>query len=211
MGLIYLVRTGREASSGEPPAPKLHCLNLSQKTLNAEWVLSAALGALARRRYARALFFSWPNLQAACLRLAGFLTNHYPGERRTLLEECLATAIQRYESMADDSQFELAPARAFLIGLIEHAPRVLDYRVYGICKGNKTVCWDLFSRPVSTWARNARVKRLVFEPTSFGSELKNTRFVHFVLASHVLEMRDLVVMRGEIEAMSGFAGTSPGE
>jgi hypothetical protein len=213
VALIYQLRPREQGFEHDPNARNrtLHSPNLCQKDLNAEWALSSALGAIAGRRSAKTLFFSWPNLQGACLRLSGFLTNHYPGERRTLLEESLATAMQRYETAADDRRCELAPARAFLLGLIEHAPRLLDYRVYGICRGNRTVCWDSFSRPVSIWARDARVKRLVFEPTTLGLELKNTRFVHYLLASQVVQLRDLLAIKGEIESFGRLDATPPGD
>ena len=196
-----IIRLNVDGHTDQPDAghPQRQCVVLTDNSLNAEWALSSALGAISRRRSAKDLFFSWPNVRHASVALAGYLTNHFPRGDGTLLEESLRAAFARSESRAAASSAELAVPHAYLAGLLQHAPRLLDYQVYGIGKNDEPSAWELFSAPLSEWARKEKLTRLIFDPSTSGQELIDSQFMYDILASRVLTRADLIEVRAVIK------------
>lgn len=162
---------------------------VAEADLTAEWALRQALVKIERRSSAKQVFFSWPNLHEACLRLAAYATNLFPSNGMTFLEATLMRAFDDYDAACDEQPtIEKAPMYGFLNALITNqTPSLLDYQPKAESAG-ASVKWQPMSEPLSDWLRRYKVKRLRFEVTA--ASLKAKEGAGHLLAEAILSHRE---------------------
>ncbi len=110
-------------------------VNLKKK---AKVELAVALKAIGLHPKGRAIFNNYPPLEVVCELLVEVVSPQFPGTDEPLLHECLRSGIAAHEKAVKERSGD--QYYAFLAGLIEFAPRLLDKRL-GAVHRDKTTCW----------------------------------------------------------------------
>lgn len=110
------------------------------------------------------VFFAWPNLRTATLRLMDYMGDVIPSKEGGLLsEKCIIAATDEYLAVHHDKAGTTEQMRAFLRGLLKYATEINNYHVV-ISVDRKQHVWDpLSDKAVTEWVAGFGAKHEVVE------------------------------------------------
>lgn len=153
------------------------------------------------------IFFSWANLQQATRRLAALLSASFPctNNELNLLSASVTVAAECYVGSQDDRNGAIAPAAAYLQGLLNTAAQGLAcYDVFGV-KGSKSSRWELSEEGLVAFS--SRFEDLRFIGQEMNEDLVNG--YHLILASRVLSVADAAMLSKSLRQTHNSEGDQP--
>lgn len=162
--------------------------------VSAEHSLRVALARTGKRNFAKSVFFAWPNLEKASLKLAALITHHYPNRSGDgfLLDEALAAACNLYDETIETSTYSRRMALYLEAMLQGTANQLLAWDTHGIIASGETMAWPVGAIPILEWVKKKNLERIVFTRRADGPSQDECEAGRIALSSALLTFNDLV-------------------
>lgn len=189
----------------EKPIDEKQELPVTNDSLLEHKVIKNALQFIGKRKEFKEIVMIWPNLEPACLKLATYTSDVLlSADGQPVINKCLLDAITAYENSAGQDDPERI--RAFMSGIIAHAPSFLNHRIY--CKSSMRLlprAWEAFAEPLMFWLRKSRCETVLLKPhNELNRQLDSMCFAKNMLFARVFNMRD-AAMAGDVSSLFACA------
>ena len=162
--------------------------------VSAEHSLRISLARTGHRTYARSIFFSWPNVEAASRKLAGLISHHYPnmsGEGY-LLDDVLKAACDAFASSPETVSFTHRMA-VYLKTLVDvTASQLMYWDTHGIMGDGSTAAWQVGTSPIHDWVKRKNLERVVFSKRPADPSVEEQVAAQIALSAQVATYNDLL-------------------
>jgi hypothetical protein len=167
--------------------------------MNATELFDNAIHELQAKRLAKQVFFAWPNLQEASLRLADYLTEVVTdADGRPLFYDCMQAAFRGYQQAGES---DIQKMQGFLKGLLLHTPRLLACYVYVSIGRNRRIIWEPFLESLQEWrAQFPSDQPLLLAHEPYCEALPQA--VRTLLAARIISVRDLQAIGGDLDVIT---------
>lgn len=161
-----------------------------------EHSLRVSLARTGKKKFAQAIFFSWPNLEIAARNLAGLLSHHYPNKSGEgfLLDEALAAACDVYEETVETTNFTRRMGLFLKTMLDVTADNLLQWDTHGMLDGGTTVAWPVGSLALQDWVKRRSIDKVIFTKRQTAPTVVECTAARISFASCVMTYHDVLHM-----------------
>lgn len=138
------------------------------------------------------IFFSWSNLEAITLRMAGVISSSFPSndEGVLLLSSCISAATAAYQDAQGNCKDDFSPPASYIQAMLTSASAGLArYDVFGL-KGEISARWEISETNLVTFAQ--QWDRLTLVARDADNDIINGLYI--VLASRTLRVDDAALL-----------------